>query len=247
MSAGLAIIGYGKMGRLIAQLAPEYGFEVCAKFTSANISSLSEENLHGASVAVEFTEAAAAPENIRRLATLGVDCVSGTTGWTEHLAAVREFVQRENSSLIYSANFSIGVNVFFQVVAEAAARFSRHPEYQAWGWEIHHSAKKDAPSGTLLRLQKEMETNGFSSGVELSSSRAGAHPGTHEIGFDSSGDTITLRHTARSREGFARGALQAARWLAQNKRTRKKAIFEFREIVDELCVAEVQAIEKAPF
>lgn len=240
MSAGLAIIGYGKMGRMIAQLAPEYGFEVRATFTRANISSLSVATLNGAAIAVEFTEPAAAPENIRRLAKLGVDCVSGTTGWAEHLAAVKEFVQRENCSLIYSANFSIGVNVFFQIVAEAAARFARHADYQAWGWEIHHRAKKDAPSGTLLLLREEIIAAGFGSPMELSSSRAGAHPGTHEIGFDSPADTITLRHTARSREGFARGALQAARWLTWNK-----GIFEFREILAELCKVDfAQVIER---
>ncbi|HXM99052.1 MAG TPA: dihydrodipicolinate reductase C-terminal domain-containing protein [Candidatus Dormibacteraeota bacterium] len=251
MSVGLAIIGYGKMGRLIAQLAPEYGFEVRATFTSANISSLSVAALNGASIAVEFSEPAAAPENIRRLAALGVDCVSGTTGWFAQLPAVREFLQHANSSLVYGANFSIGVNVFFQIVAEAAARFSRHVDYQAWGWEIHHRAKKDAPSGTLLRLREEMLAAGFSGPMELSSSRAGAHPGTHEIGFDSPGDTITLRHTARSREGFARGALQAARWLTRNKRTQDKGtqdkgIFEFREILDELCgVDSAEVVEKS--
>lgn len=250
MSVGLAIIGYGKMGQLIAQLAPEYDFEVRATFTSANISSLSAATLKGAPIAVEFSEPAAAPENIRRLATLGVDCVSGTTGWFAQLPAVREFLQRGNSSLIYGANFSIGVNVFFQIVAEAAARFSRHPEYQAWGWEIHHRAKKDVPSGTLLRLREEMLAAGFCSPMELSSSRAGAHPGTHEIGFDSPGDTVTLRHSARSREGFARGALQAARWLARNKRTQDKdtqnGIFEFREILDELCSMDsAEVVEKS--
>jgi 4-hydroxy-tetrahydrodipicolinate reductase len=229
MSLGLAIIGYGKMGRLIAQLAPEYGFEVRATFSSASIGSVSAATLNGASVAVEFTAPAAAPENLRRLAALGINSVSGTTGWSEHLPAVCEAVQRAGTGLVYAANFSIGVNLFLQIVAEAAARFAHHPEYEAWGWEIHHRAKKDAPSGTLLRLREEMGAGGFTGPVALSSSRAGAHPGTHEIGFDSPADTITLRHTARSREGFARGALQAARWVAG-----KKGVFEFREILAEL-------------
>lgn len=229
MSVGLAIIGHGKMGRLIAQLAPEYGFDIRAAFTRANISSLSLETLNGASIAIEFSTPAAAPENLRQLASLGIASVCGTTGWFEHLSSIREYFQRANIPLIYSANFSIGVNLFLQIVAEAAARFSHHPDYHAWGWEIHHRAKKDAPSGTLLRLQQEMCARGFSSPIELSSSRAGSHPGTHEIGFDSPADTITLRHTARGREGFARGALAAARWLAG-----KKGIFEFREILGEL-------------
>jgi 4-hydroxy-tetrahydrodipicolinate reductase len=112
------------------------------------------------------------------------------------------------------------------LVAEASRRFAPYPEYGAWAWEIHHAAKKDAPSGTLLRLVDEMKKADPRRSVGISSSRAGAHPGTHEIGFDSAADTITLRHTARSREGFARGALEAARWIAG-----KKGFFEFREIL----------------
>jgi 4-hydroxy-tetrahydrodipicolinate reductase len=116
-----------------------------------------------------------------------------------------------------------------ETVARAAALFAKHPEYEAWGWEIHHSAKKDAPSGTLKKLSEEMRAAGYARPVSLSSNRAGAVPGTHEIGFDSAADTITLRHTARSREGFARGALQAARWIVG-----KKGFYEFREILGEL-------------
>jgi 4-hydroxy-tetrahydrodipicolinate reductase len=229
MSLGLAIVGHGKMGQLIEQLAPEYGFDVRATFSSANIASLSAESLNGATIAVEFTAPAAAPENLRRIATLGLHAVSGTTGWFDHLPAVRESVQRANTGLIFSANFSIGVNLFLQIVGEAAAHFSHHLEYQAWGWEIHHAAKKDSPSGTLRKLAEEMRARGFGHPINLSANRAGAHPGTHEIGFDSLADTITLRHTARSREGFARGALQAARWI-----TGKKGVFEFREILGEI-------------
>jgi len=122
------------------------------------------------------------------------------------------------------------VNIFLQAVAHTAAFFAKHAEYEAWAWEIHNSAKKkDAPSGTLKKLAEEMRANGYNRPVSLSSNRAGAHPGTHEIGFDSAADTITLRHTARSREGFARGALRAARWVVG-----KKGLFEFREILGEL-------------
>jgi 4-hydroxy-tetrahydrodipicolinate reductase len=123
----------------------------------------------------------------------------------------------------------VGVNLFLESVRQAAALFAKHAEYEAWGWEIHHSAKKDAPSGTLKKLAEEMRDAGFTRSVNLSSSRAGAIPGTHEIGFDSPADTITLRHTARSREGFAHGALQAARWIAG-----KKGFYEFREILADL-------------
>jgi 4-hydroxy-tetrahydrodipicolinate reductase len=131
--------------------------------------------------------------------------------------------------MVWAPNFSVGMNVFVQAVTLAAALFAKHPEYEAWGWEIHHSAKKDAPSGTLKKLADEMRAAGYTRPVGLSSNRAGAIAGTHEIGFDSAADTITLRHTARSREGFARGALQAARWVAG-----KKGIFEFKEILGEL-------------
>jgi 4-hydroxy-tetrahydrodipicolinate reductase len=232
MSLGLAIVGYGKMGRLIEQLAPEYGFDVRAKFDAQNNShgqALSYETLRGVDVAVEFTTPDTAPDNIRRLAALGVNLVVGTTGWHEHLPAVRETVGKGGIGLVWGANFSVGVNIFIQVVAHAAAVLARQTEYEAWGWEIHHSAKKDAPSGTLKKLAEEMHASGYGRSVSLSASRAGAHPGTHEIGFDSAADTITLRHTARSRDAFARGALRAARWIAG-----KKGVFEFREILGEL-------------
>jgi 4-hydroxy-tetrahydrodipicolinate reductase len=232
MSQGLAIIGYGKMGKLIERLAPEYGFEVRAKFSGGDNpdgTGLSHETLRGIDVAVEFTTPVAAPVNVRRLAALGINSVVGTTGWFEQLSVAREAVVHGKTGLVWAANFSVGVNLFMQTVAHAAALFAKHAEYEAWGWEIHHSAKKDAPSGTLKKLADEMKTAGYARPVSLSSNRAGAIPGTHEIGFDSAADTITLRHTARSREGFARGALQAARWVAG-----KKGFYEFREILSEL-------------
>jgi len=229
MSTPLAIVGAGKMGRLVEQLAPEHGFEVRARFDIDNIAALSRETLNGAATAVEFSVPAAAPENLRRLAALGVSTVCGTTGWYGHLPEVRNAVAAAGTALVYAPNFSIGVNLFIESVARTAALFAQHPEYEAWGWEIHHSAKKDAPSGTLKKLAEEVRAAGFTGSLTLSSNRAGAHTGTHEIGFDSTADTITLRHTARSREGFARGALLAARWIAG-----KKGVFEFREILNEL-------------
>jgi 4-hydroxy-tetrahydrodipicolinate reductase len=232
MSLGLAIVGYGKMGHLIERLAPEHGFEVRAKFdgnSNANTQALSHETLRGVDVAVDFTTPRAAPENIRRLAVLGVNSVVGTTGWLDHLPMMREAVARGNTGLVWAPNFSLGMNLFLQAVTHTAALFAKHSEYEAWGWEIHHAAKKDAPSGTLKKLAEEMGAAGYGRPVSLSANRAGAHPGTHEIGFDSALDTITLRHTARSREGFAHGALQAARWIAG-----KKGFFEFAEILSEL-------------
>jgi len=232
MSLGLAIVGYGKMGRLIAQLAPEYGFDVRAKFSrESNLhdAGIVPDFLRGVDVAVEFTTPDSAPDNLRRLAALGVNSVCGTTGWYEHLPRINESVLAAGTGLVYSPNFSVGVNVFIQAVAHAACFFAKYPEYEAWGWEIHHSAKKDAPSGTLKKLAEQIRASGYDRGLTLTANRAGAHPGTHEIGFDSAADTITFRHTTRSREGFARGALRAARWLAG-----KQGVFEFREILGEL-------------
>jgi 4-hydroxy-tetrahydrodipicolinate reductase len=229
MNTPLAIVGHGKMGRLIEQLAPTCGFDVRAKFNAANIADLSRGMLHGATVAIEFTTPDAAPGNLQRLASLGVSTVCGTTGWLAKLPEVRAAVNASGTGLVWSANFSVGVHLFFQTVAAAAAAFAKHPDYDAWGWEIHHSAKKDSPSGTLNALAAEMRNCGYSSALTLVSNRAGAHPGTHEIGFDSAADTITLRHTARSREGFARGALRAAQWVAG-----QPGVHEFRDILDDL-------------
>lgn len=232
MNPGLAIVGHGKMGRLIEQLAPEYGFEVRAKFNSGDNPhgvGLTREALRGVEVAVDFSTPDAAVENMLWLAASGVNAVVGTTGWFERLPSVREAVERGGTGLVWAANFSVGVNVFVQVVARAAALLAKETEYEAWGWEIHHSAKKDAPSGTLKKLAEEIRGSGYERTLTLTANRAGAHPGTHEIGFDSAADSITLRHSARSREGFARGALRAARWVIG-----KRGVFEFREILGEL-------------
>lgn len=225
----LAIIGYGKMGRLVEQLAAEYGFSVPLRLDiedNANGAGITRERFRGIDVAVDFSVPAAVLTDIERLASAGVNAVVGTTGWTEHMDRAKLAVKNGGIGLVWSPNFSIGVNVFLHLVSEAARRLAPYPEYGAWAWEIHHSAKKDAPSGTLLKLVEEMKKADPKRPVDVSSNRAGAHPGTHEVGFDSAADTITLRHTARSREGFARGALQAARWVAG-----KKGWFEFRDIL----------------
>jgi 4-hydroxy-tetrahydrodipicolinate reductase len=225
----LAIVGYGKMGKLIEQLAPEYGFTVALKldeFNNANFEGITRENFAGVDAAIEFSIPSAVAENVERIAALGVNIVVGTTGWMGSADRVKAAVARSGTGLVWSPNYSVGVNVFFRLVAEAARLLKEEPNYGAWGWEIHHSTKKDAPSGTLLKLAEEMRKAGYSRPVSLSSNRAGANPGTHEIGFDCSADTITLRHSARSREGFARGALKAAQWVVG-----KKGFFEFSEVL----------------
>jgi 4-hydroxy-tetrahydrodipicolinate reductase len=229
---GLAIVGYGKMGRLIEELAPEYGFCVRAKFDSQNNAGgdgLTRDSLRGVDVAVEFSNPDAAAPNILRLAAAGVNAAVGTTGWLEHLGAARAAVSKHGTGMVWAPNFSVGMNLFLQAVSHTTTLFAKQTEYDAWGWEIHHATKKDALSGTLRKLAEQMRASGYDRPVSLSANRAGAHPGTHEIGFDSAADTITLRHTARGRDGFARGALRAARWVAG-----KKGLFEFREILGEL-------------
>jgi len=218
----LAIIGYGKMGRLIEQLAPEYGF------TSIVTVDIGEDfaKAAGADVAIEFTMPEAVPGNIEKLAVMKLPVVVGTTGWLKHMDQVRAAVEKNNGALVWSPNFSVGVNVFLRVVREAARLLADEKEYGAWAWEVHHDTKKDAPSGTMIKLVDEMKSAGYARNIDVSSNRAGRHPGTHEIGFDSGADTITLRHTARSREGFARGALKAAQWVIG-----KQGLFEFSDVL----------------
>jgi 4-hydroxy-tetrahydrodipicolinate reductase len=211
----IAIVGYGKMGRLIDRLAIERGHNIATKVDDSE--SITAENFKGIDAAIDFSIPSAVVGNIERISALGVNIVEGTTAWQEHIPRVREVVERTGIGLVWSPNFSVGVSAFMKIVNAAAKLMSDEPEYEAWAWEIHHSAKKDAPSGTLLKLVDEMRTAGYAAKVDVASSRAGAIPGTHEIGFDSGADTITLRHTARNREGFALGAIKAAEWIVGKK------------------------------
>ncbi len=223
----IALVGYGKMGKLIEQLAPEFGIEVGPKldeYNNANYEGFTKENFRGVDVAIEFSTPHTVVENVKRLASLGVNVVVGTTGWAKDQESVRQAVEANKIGLVWSPNFSVGVQVFSRLVAEAARLLNAHPEYGAWAWEIHHDTKADAPSGTLLKLVEDMKQAGYSRNIDTGSNRAGRHPGTHEIGFDSQSDTITLRHAARSREGFARGALKAAQWIKG-----KRGMYEFGE------------------
>jgi 4-hydroxy-tetrahydrodipicolinate reductase len=218
----LAIIGYGKMGRMVEQLAPEYGFQ---SIVTIDIDD-DFARAAGADAAIEFTTPDAALRNIEKLAALRVPVVVGTTGWLAHMDQARAAIDENGSALVWSPNFSVGVNVFLRVVREAAKLLAEEKEYGAWAWEVHHDTKKDAPSGTMIKLVEEMKAVGYPRHIDVSSSRAGRHPGTHEVGFDSAADTITLRHAARSREGFARGALKAAQWIVG-----KQGVFEFGDVL----------------
>lgn len=220
----LAIVGYGKMGKMIDGLAQQAGIEVVARadigWAPADLAAAKPD------AAIEFSTPEAALGNVEAIAALGIPVVCGTTGWFGELDRAKAAIAKHGTALVYSANYSIGVNVFQRLVAEAAALLKDEAQYEAWAWEIHHSAKKDAPSGTLLQLVGAMRKAGYARTVSESSNRAGAHPGTHEIGFDSAADTITLRHTARSREGFARGAIKAAQWIVG-----RKGVHEFSEVL----------------
>jgi 4-hydroxy-tetrahydrodipicolinate reductase len=220
------------MGQMVARLAAQHGCEVVRIIRSEeNLDgqALTREALNGVDVAIEFTTPGAAIVNVKSMMQAEIPVVTGTTGWFKELPEIREIAAARAASVVWGPNFSVGLHHFRKIVAEAARRFAIEDGYGAWGWEIHHAAKNDSPSGTLLALAEEMARSGYARPVSLSANRAGAVPGTHEIGFDSVEDTITIRHEARSRDGFARGALRAARWLAG-----KKGFFEFREIADEL-------------
>jgi len=223
----LVLVGYGKMGRLIEQLAPEYDFAITERLDEYNnVDGAGIPALRNVDVAIEFSTPETAPGNLKKLAETKIQAVTGTTGWLDRLPEVEQAVRQAGTGLVWSPNFSVGVAVFRKLTALAAELMRDQKEYGAWAWEIHHDTKKDAPSGTLVHLVKTMQESGYTRGIDVSSSRAGKHPGTHEIGFDSAADTITLRHSARSREGFARGALQAARWILS-----RKGVYTFEEVL----------------
>lgn len=225
----LALVGTGKMGKLVEQLAPEYGFQVALRLDSRNNAGgegITKSGFANISVAIEFSSPDVVSHNLRLLAAAGIPTVTGTTGWSHLLPEITQVVDSSGTGLVWSPNFSVGVAVFRKTLALAASLLAKESSYGAWAWEIHHDAKQDAPSGTLLQLVQTMKESGYTRFIDVSSSRAGKHPGTHEVGFDSAADTITLRHTARSREGFARGALKAAQWIEG-----RKGVYTFDDVL----------------
>ena len=203
----LLIVGYGKMGRLVDQLAAEQGFEVVGRVDQGR------EEWNPADVAVDFSTAQALASNFGQYVKRTLQVVIGTTGWAAHETQFRADAERAGLGVVAAPNFSIGVNIFQMVAAEAAARMAAQDQYGAWIHEAHHAAKRDAPSGTALLLRDAMKAAGYTRPIDMSSTRAGTIPGTHTIGFDGASDTIELTHTARDRRGFAGGALLAARWI----------------------------------
>ena len=228
----LALVGYGRMGRLVEQWAPSHGFEVALRldeFNNPGGIGLTAGSFDGIGVAIDFSTPDVVPDNAVRLAELGVPLAIGTTGWLDHLERVRGAVERHGSALVYGANFSIGVNAFYRVVEAAARAFAEQDDYDAFLYEAHHRHKKDAPSGTALRLLDTIRDAGYTRDVDVATQRSGQFPGVHEIGFDSEADTIRISHVARSRVGFARGALKAARWIMSHK-----GVHEFSKVWDRI-------------
>ena len=224
----IALIGYGKMGREVERLALQAGDQIVSKF---DLDPLPDApGLQKADVCIEFSTPEAVMENIRLAADSGVDIVVGTTGWYDHIEEVRGWFT--DSALIYAQNFSIGANVFYRILRRAAELMESLPEYDVYVEEQHHRGKVDSPSGTALRIsemlleeigRKTRTVEGTPPGaiateeLQISSVRAGTMPGVHIVGFDSEGDMIELRHTAKNRLGFAMGALRAARWVRGKK------------------------------
>jgi len=227
----VALVGYGKMGKLVEQVAIREGVAVPLILDSKNngqVEGITRENFVGVDVCIDFSTPQVVITNIQRVATLGVNLVVGTTGWYEHLDEVRAIVSAHNIGFVYGPNFSIGMNVFFQIAECAARLLSRFEGYDPFIEEAHHKFKKDAPSGTAITLRQILEQSYQNRAIPVTSVRAGFIPGTHAISFDSEADTITLKHEARSRQGFAEGAIFAARWIAG-----KKGFYEFRQILAE--------------
>ena len=227
----IGLIGYGAMGKLIERLALEKGHEIGVIIDESDANLFAgevTEKLKGSDVAIEFTIGMAVPRNVEACVKAGVPVVVGTTGWQEDRALVESIVRGGGGAMVFGANFSIGVNLFYRIADFAAELFAKFPEYEAFIEEQHHSRKKDAPSGTALKI-KEVISKHVDVG-EIAATRAGNIPGTHRVGFDGPADQILLEHTARSREGFAIGAIMAAGWIIG-----KKGFFEFGDVVDEVC------------
>lgn len=227
----LALIGYGAMGQLVANLARAAGDEIGLIVISRDASQPAAQLatlLSGHDVAIDFSVGPAVLRNIEACALASVPLVEGTTGWKDQEAGVRKIVKEHDAALVFGANFSIGVNVFYRIVEQAARLMTGLDQYQPFIEEEHHSRKRDAPSGTALKLKALMAEH-IDAEIPIASVRAGHIPGTHRVGFDSVADQITLTHMARSREGFAAGALLAARWIVG-----RKGVYEFSDVIDEI-------------
>lgn len=220
------------MGQLVAAGARKNGDEVGVVLTSKD--DLTAEQLHGHDVAIDFSIGAAVLKNIEACARAHLPLVEGTTGWKQHESTAKQIINDHSAAMVYGANFSIGVNLFYRIVKHAAELFSAVEGYAPFIEEAHHNRKRDAPSGTALQLRDLMSEH-LGPDIPTSSTRAGYIPGTHRVGFDSEADQILLTHTARSRQGFANGALLAAHWIIG-----RTGFFEFSEVIEEIISTQKQ-------
>lgn len=213
----ILLLGHGRMGRLVESLAPEHGCEVVQIITSTGGATAIETMdalAQPVDVAIDFSVPDAVLANVIALGRQGINVVIGTTGWQSVESEVRAAVDQSGIGALAASNFSIGLHVFRRAVATAAAGFATDDSVGAWIHEAHHIHKKDAPSGTALTLRAAVEQAGYGRPIDVSSTRAGAIPGTHTVGFDGPAETVTFTHTVRDRAVFARGALDVARWLS---------------------------------
>jgi 4-hydroxy-tetrahydrodipicolinate reductase len=234
----IALIGYGKMGHVIEEIARARGHEIVLKVSIENVEDNTIGNIRKADAAIEFTGPQSAFDNIIRCLDAGVPVVSGSTGWLDKLEEVRQHCRQKQGSFLYSSNFSVGVNIFFEVNRRLAALMASHPDYAVRITEIHHTEKKDTPSGTAISLaeqilekipRKKGWVNHISNNLdelEILSERTDPAPGTHRIEYFSTIDTIEITHTAHNRRGFAMGAVLAAEFLQG-----KKGIFQMSEVL----------------
>lgn len=241
----IALVGSGRMGRLVGRLAPEAGATVVLRLDGSSNrggTGLTRAAVQGADVAIDFSTAGAVMSgNLERLCDLGVDTVLGTTGWDGRRAELLAHARASGIGLVYGANFSVGVNAFYRVAAAAVRTLARCEGYDLAAFESHHRSKRDAPSGTALRLLDEVRAAGWGGEIDITSQRTGHVPGTHELQWDSVADTVRLRHTARSREGFARGALAAARWIHG-----RPGVYDFAECWERIVAGDGPAIGNTP-
>jgi 4-hydroxy-tetrahydrodipicolinate reductase len=228
----IALLGYGKMGKLVETIALRQGLEVGPKLDirdNAGGNGITTTSMDGVDVAIEFSQPDAVLANIEAAARAGIHVVVGTTGWSDQRSKVERIVLDSGIGLVYGANFSLGMNLFFEIVSHSARLIGMLPQYDAFLSEEHHRAKKDAPSGTALNLLDLIRPHLNNPNPSIACIRAGSIPGTHVIGFDSEADTILLEHRARSRQGFAEGAVLAARWIAG-----RKGFYDFRQVFREI-------------
>jgi len=229
----IALLGYGKMGKVIERIALERGHEIVLKKDEFN----TYDGLSTADVAIDFSIPTAAVDNISNCFHANVPVVSGTTGWLEHYAAMEALCQEKQGGFISSSNFSLGVNIFFELNAYLAKIMSQFDSYKVTMEEIHHTQKLDAPSGTAISLAKGVIENSNyanwtldeakTNEIHIEAKRIGDVPGTHTVTYDSTVDSIELKHTAHNREGFALGAVIAAEWLAG-----KKGIYSMKDVLN---------------